>query len=94
MSSGVVPKDEDFEEVLGQRFMCGRDTWAQLKAGATRAAAQRLLRDNIAAQRELAANLGSLTGLPWMAEQERFTELLKQHDELLRIAYPEVNHGR
>jgi hypothetical protein len=84
----VVPTDADFEVALGKRFMCGAGAWAQLKGEAVRFAAERLLQANLAAQRELVAKLPDLTGVAWMAEQERFDLLLKQHDELSRIAFP------
>jgi hypothetical protein len=84
----IVPTDADFEMAFGRRFMGGASAWAAIKAEARQAAAERLLQENLADQRALTAKLPTLSGLPWMAEQERFDELMKRHDELLRVAFP------
>ncbi len=84
----IVPTDADFEAALGKRFMCGAGVWAQLKAEAHRAAADRLLRENLAEQRTVCDSLQTLSGPAWLEAQERFTALLNEHDELERLAFP------
>ncbi len=85
----IVPTDADFEAALGKRFMCGAGVWAQLKSEAHRAAADRLLRDNLAVLKATSESLQTLTGPAWLEAQERFTSLMAEHDELERLAFPE-----
>jgi hypothetical protein len=88
MPAEVVPTDEDFSVAFIRRFMGGAAAWHSIKAEAAQVAAERMLRENLAKQRELCAGLPKLTGAAYIAEQERFTALLAEHDELVKLAFP------
>jgi hypothetical protein len=84
----IVPTDADFEVAFSRRFMGGPGAWASVKAEAKQAAVERLLKENLSSQRKLTEGLSKLRGAEWLAEQARFDELLAQHEELVRIAFP------
>jgi hypothetical protein len=84
----VTPTDADFGVAFTRRFMGGAAAWASVKAEAKQEAAYRLLRENLAKQRKLIEGLSKLHGPEYIAEQARFDELLAEHEELTRIAFP------
>ena len=88
MANAIEPKDEDFEVAFARRFMGGPSAWASIKSEARKAAAERLLRANIARQHEISALLTATSGVEWMALQDEFTKLLAEHDALSHLAFP------
>jgi hypothetical protein len=60
----IVPTDADFEMAFGRRFMGGASAWAAIKAEARQAAAERLLKENLADQRALTACCRVCPGWP------------------------------